>query len=102
MKLFDISPIQDLEIPGTAVFSNKNTREVIFTMEGQKELGEEISQREKEVLGLMADGYRSKEIAEQLFISINTVNNHRSNIMNKLNASNSIEAVGMAKELGIL
>lgn len=102
MKLFDFSPVQDLNKPGTAVFSNKNTREVIFTIEGEKEIKEDISQREKEVLGLLASGLRSKEIAEQLFISVNTVNNHRCNIMSKLNVSNSVEAVGIAKELGFL
>ncbi|PCH69161.1 MAG: hypothetical protein COC06_08110 [Bacteroidales bacterium] len=102
MKLFDISPIQDINKPGVAVFSNKITREVIFTMEGQKESSENISNREKQVLGMIAEGLRSKEIAEQLFISVNTVNNHRKNLMDKLGVSNSSEAVSIAKSLGIL
>ncbi|WP_461639709.1 response regulator transcription factor [Labilibaculum euxinus] len=102
MKLFDFSPIQDLNKPGIAVFSNKITREIIFTMEGKKEVEGNISQREKQVLGLIAEGLRSKEIAERLFISSNTVNNHRKNLMTKLNVTNSSEAVGIAKSLGIL
>jgi DNA-binding CsgD family transcriptional regulator len=102
MKLFDFSPIQDLNKPGIAVFSNKITREVVFTMEGKKETPENISHREKQVLGMIAEGLRSKEIAEQLFISVNTVNNHRKNLMDKLDVSNSSEAVSLAKSLGII
>jgi len=47
-------------------------------------------------------GIRSKEIAEQLFISVNTVNNHRKNLMDKLGVSNSSEAVSLTKSLGII
>lgn len=46
--------------------------------------GEELSQREKEVLKLVALGYSNKNIAEKLFISIHTVISHRKNITEKL------------------
>jgi len=44
-----------------------------------------LTKREKEVIKLIAEGFRSKDIAEQLSISIKTVEKHRSNLMKKLN-----------------
>lgn len=44
-----------------------------------------LTRREKEVIKLIAEGFRSKDIAEQLSISIKTVEKHRSNLMKKLN-----------------
>lgn len=52
-----------------------------------------LSSREEEVFRLMACGCLSKEIAGQLCISVNTVNNHRKNILRKLQAGNAIEAI---------
>ena len=61
-----------------------------------------LSQREKEILGLIRDGYLSKEISEQLRISVHTVNTHRQRILEKLNADNSLEAVRYASRYGLL
>jgi len=61
-----------------------------------------LSTREIEVLGLVSKGFASKEIAEKLFISVNTVNNHRQKILEKINASNTAEAVTYARNLGFL
>lgn len=61
-----------------------------------------LTSREKEVLLLIGKGVISKEIADQLNISINTVNRHRQNILEKLNVSNSIEAVRTADALNLL
>ena len=58
-----------------------------------------LSVREKEILKLIQDGKRSKEIAELLFISINTVNRHRQNILEKLRVGNMTEACTMAVKL---
>ena len=44
-----------------------------------------MTNREKEVLKLIAEGKSNKEIADLLFISVNTVQNHRASIMKKLN-----------------
>ncbi|MBP7498932.1 MAG: response regulator transcription factor [Chryseobacterium sp.] len=49
---------------------------------------------------MIQDGKRSKEIAELLFISINTVNRHRQNILEKLRVGNMTEACAMATKLG--
>lgn len=61
-----------------------------------------LSNRELEVLRLIERGAMSKEIASALFISINTVNRHRQNILMKLQADNSMEACRIAKGLGLL
>ncbi|MBL3655833.1 response regulator transcription factor [Fulvivirga sediminis] len=61
-----------------------------------------LSGREKEVLRLIAQGKMSKEIAELLNISLNTVNRHRQNILQKLRVKNSIEAYRMAKVLELI
>lgn len=61
-----------------------------------------ISAREREILQLIDNGLMSKEIADKLSISINTVNRHRQNILEKLNAGNSIEACRMAKKLKLI
>jgi len=61
-----------------------------------------LSSREIEVLGLVSKGFVSKEIAHKLFLSVNTVNNHRQNILEKTNATNTSEAVSYARNLGLL
>ncbi len=59
-----------------------------------------LTEREKEVLGLIADGKNTKEIASQLFITTGTVRNYISVILDKLNVSNRIEAIMHFKEKG--
>jgi DNA-binding CsgD family transcriptional regulator len=61
-----------------------------------------LTLREKEILVLISKGGISKGIADQLNISINTVNRHRQNILEKLQVNNSIEAVRTAEALNLL
>lgn len=61
-----------------------------------------LTKREIEILKLVNAGMFSKEISDQLSISIHTVNNHRQNILQKLNTDNIVEALNFAKKLGIL
>lgn len=56
----------------------------------------QLSQREKEVLGLLADGYNYQEIAASLFISVDTVRHHIRNIYKKLHVHSQSEAVAKA------
>ena len=58
--------------------------------------------REKEILQLISHGFISKEIAAKLNISINTLNRHRQNILEKLNVANSFEAVRTAQGLHLI
>jgi two-component system response regulator DesR len=59
-----------------------------------------LTEREKEVLELMADGKNTKEIANQLFITTGTVRNYISVILDKLDVNNRIEAIMRFKEKG--
>ena len=61
-----------------------------------------ITQREKEVLNLIAYEHSSKEIAEKLFVSHETVNSHRKNMMDKLGVRNAAGLVRVAFERGML
>jgi LuxR family maltose regulon positive regulatory protein len=63
---------------------------------------EPLTDREREVLGLMARGLKYKEIAARLFISLNTVRFHVKAIYGKLNANNRTTAVERARQLRIL
>lgn len=65
-------------------------------------LVEPLSERELEVLQLMTEGYKYKEIAEQLVISVNTVRHHTRNIYSKLNVNNRAQAIARANELNLL
>lgn len=61
-----------------------------------------LSDREKEIMILIQDGKASKQIAAILGISVNTVNRHRQNIIEKLSVGNSIEAITAAKAMKLL
>src|SRR5690606_30112561 len=59
-----------------------------------------LTDREQEILSLAAEGKTAKEIAKQLFLSSGTVRNYFSEITQKLEAKNKIEAISIAKEKG--
>ncbi|WP_163877351.1 response regulator transcription factor [Paenibacillus favisporus] len=61
-----------------------------------------LSEREKEVLSLTAMGYANKEIAEQLVISVKTVETHKSNLMEKLGLKTRPELIKYAMKKGLL
>jgi DNA-binding NarL/FixJ family response regulator len=62
----------------------------------------ELSERETEVLRLIADGLSNKEIAEKLVIAEGTAKNHVSSILGKLEARDRAQAVARAKEFGLV
>jgi DNA-binding NarL/FixJ family response regulator len=61
-----------------------------------------LTDREREILQLAAEGYGNKEIGERLFISPRTVETHRANFMRKLNVENQAELIRYALQRGIL
>ncbi|MHB2029467.1 MAG: LuxR C-terminal-related transcriptional regulator [Acidimicrobiales bacterium] len=61
-----------------------------------------LTARELEVLQLLAQGRSTEKIADELFISINTVRNHVANILNKLNVHSKLEAVAIAAREGLI
>ena len=60
-----------------------------------------LTRTEVEVLRLLAKGYQNKEIAEEMFISINTVKSHVSSILRKLRVRNRAQAVRYVYKYGV-
>jgi LuxR family maltose regulon positive regulatory protein len=65
-------------------------------------LVEPLTERELDVLRLIAQGLTNQEIADALFISVNTVKTHAKHIYEKLNVRNRAQATTRATELGLL
>jgi LuxR family maltose regulon positive regulatory protein len=65
-------------------------------------LFEPLSERELEVLQLVAQGLSNREISERLFLALSTVKGHNQNIFGKLQVQRRTEAVARARELGLL
>jgi two-component system response regulator NreC len=63
---------------------------------------ESLTDREKDILAKVAQGYSNKEIAEQLFISVKTVESHKSNLMEKLDLKTRHDLVKFAMKKGLL
>lgn len=61
-----------------------------------------LTQREREILTLIAEGYRNKEIANSLYISPKTVEKHRSNLMRKLDLHNTSALISFAIKRGLV
>ncbi len=61
-----------------------------------------ITRREKEVLGLIADGMTNNEIAQKLFISVATVDTHRKNLLAKFESKNIASLIKMAMQLQLI
>jgi len=68
----------------------------------QSAIVEPLSERELEVLQRIADGLTNREIAERLFLALNTVKAHTRNIYGKLDVHNRTQAVARARALGVL
>lgn len=68
----------------------------------QSNLIEPLSQRELEVLRLIAQGLSNGEISQRLFLAMSTVKGHNLRIFRKLQAKSRTEAVARARELGLL
>ena len=99
---------------GTKGFINKNTEpEILVSFLSQVSQGavifnreipflEELTESEKQILQLIADGMKRKEIAATLYISERTLSNHLQHIFEKLNVASSVEAVTKAIQMGYI
>ena len=84
--------IKEVMVPASSTFTLNETR--------LRELG--ITRRELEILELIARGLSNREIAEQLFVSENTVKTHSSRLFDKLSARRRTQAVQLGKEFGLI
>jgi len=73
-----------------------------FSIDEQKLKELQISKREHEVLELIAQGHSNNEIANELFVSVNTVKTHSYNLFSKLDVKRRTQAVQKAKELNLI
>lgn len=97
----DISPDQEeSETVDCTVLNLKNG--AIFSPSLSLHVPNPLTKRETEILHLIQKGLLSKEIANKLCVSIHTVNIHRQNLLRKLGVQNSIEAIRIGYESGIL
>ena len=86
-----------------AVFeAEKQEREDTSYLPPPQSLIEPLSQRELEVLHLIAQGLSNQEMSEQLFLALDTVKGHNRKIFGKLQVQRRTEAVARARELGLL
>jgi DNA-binding CsgD family transcriptional regulator len=103
LSLSDMLPdCEKFEKVNRRVINLKNGKYYLFNDDDRANKWQSLSPRELEVLGLVSEGYVSKEIADRLFISVNTVNNHRQKILEKIKASNTNEAIRYARNLGLI
>lgn len=103
LSLVDLSPDTDIAAPFRGMLKNQRTGE-LFSFPPREDITRpsgSLTHREKEILQLIAKGLISKEIADRLYISVNTVNTHRQRIIEKLNVSNTYEAIRYAHEKGV-
>lgn len=90
-------------VGGSTYFSSQIDLSLLpFQQESRSLTDESITQREVEVLQLIAQGLTNQEIAEQLFLSQHTVESHRKNLLSKLNAKNTADLVRLAMEKGLI
>lgn len=98
---YGLSPEQNLSPDIMPRILNRATGEIIpLSLSGKR--FQILTAREKEILNLIKEGKLSKQIADLLGISINTVNRHRQNILEKLSVGNSVEAVTAASAMKLL
>ncbi|MCE1200115.1 MAG: response regulator transcription factor [Marinilabiliales bacterium] len=100
MSILDLSPDQDLT--SLCRYHLVNTQTGDLHRFPRMDTAALLSLREQEILQLLAGGLISKQIADKLYISVNTVNTHRQRILEKLSVGNTTEAVQKASRLGLI
>ena len=98
-----VAAIREVAQGGRYVHPELGARLVAAESEERKRAEEDpLSDREHEVLRLLALGHTNQEIAQQLFISVRTAETHRAHIMQKLRLSSRAELVRYALDQGLL
>ncbi|MCB4807267.1 response regulator transcription factor [Tamlana sp. 62-3] len=87
---------------GKKYFQPQIAEKMINYMSEQSVSENILSNKEKEVLGLISKGLTTKEIAKQLFVSSRTIETHRANIIKKLEVKNTAELIKKATEINLI
>ena len=87
---------------GQSAFDSRSAAAVVRSMNGRTEPRQQLTERELEVLRLLATGMSNNKIGEQLYISATTAKFHVSNIMRKLEVGRRAEAVYAASKRGLI
>jgi NarL family two-component system response regulator LiaR len=87
---------------GQSTLSPEATQALVQSRSKPKDLGDDLSERERQVLMLVVQGMSNEEIAEKLVISPYTVKNHVSACISKLGANNRTQAATIAIENGLI
>ncbi|GAA3043507.1 two-component system response regulator MnoR [Gordonia defluvii] len=96
-----VRAIRALSIGGSA-FDPRSATAVMRTMAGRHNAAEELTDREREVLRLLADGLSNAGIGQRLFISESTVKFHLRNLIRKLGVTKRTDAVYVASKRGLI
>ena len=101
-KMEIVGAIQSISM-GNRFFCNRILDQVITQPDTEEVTCEpaELSPREFEVLGLITKGYKTVLIADELNLSVHTINSHRKNILKKLNLRSPAELIVYAMEQGL-
>ena len=87
---------------GQSTLSPEATQALVQSRSKSQDLGDDLSERERQVLALIVKGLSNEEIAEQLVISPYTVKNHVSACISKLGANNRTQAATIAIQNGLI
>jgi DNA-binding CsgD family transcriptional regulator len=100
LSMVDLAPDNDLDEPFCGRLVNQRIGELFYfpPNEAPSQQTNSLSNREMEILQLISRGLISKEIADKLYISVNTVNTHRQRIIEKLDVNNTYEAIRYARD----
>lgn len=102
LSILDISPNQNVNETLKAQILNFKTGEFVNLLRSKDNKGIALTKREIEILKHVKEGKLSKEISDKLYISVHTVNTHRQKILRKLSVNNSMEAIKIAADLGLI
>jgi two-component system, NarL family, response regulator NreC len=98
-----VTAIREVAAGGRYVHPELGARMIAAEAEAARQAEEDpLSDREREVLRLLALGFTNQEIAKKLFISVRTAETHRSHVMQKLRLASRAELVRYAMEHGLL
>lgn len=84
-------------------YFSPNIAEKMINFMSEHKVSENIlSNKEKEVLGLISEGLTTKEIAAKLFVSTRTIETHRANVLKKLEVKNTAELIKKATQINLI